>query len=209
CRRTLCSGQINHDGLEDSASHPSTNSLALRARGCFRWSRTRGGSACWEGLRCSRRTLSYCHRPHGLVWRDGPRPRSLTPFTSEPWLLFPAAGSVRRVRGDSCALPPPLPDNVCIIGADRVLAQCLATEGGGSAAGERATLAEPYRSAAAVGMGCGSGWRVRLLQYTVDNLHRYAGERVARLGVDGGTASGRSRAYPAILDRIRGRASAL
>jgi len=63
--------------------------------------------------------------------------------------------------------------------------------------------------ALAVGMGCRSGWRVRLLQRTVDNVHGYLGERIARLGVDGGAASGRSRAYPAILDRICGRTPAL
>ena len=34
-----------------------------------------------------------------------------------------------------------------------MLAQCLATEGGGGAAGEPTTLAKPYRSAAAVGVG--------------------------------------------------------
>src|ERR1039458_3541051 len=124
----LRGGQTHHDGLEDSASDPSTGSLALRARGCFRWSRARRGAGCWEGFRCSRRTLPYCRCSHGLVWRDGPRPHCLSPFTSEPWFFFPAAGPLRRARGDSCALSCPVPDILCIAGAYSVLAQCLATE---------------------------------------------------------------------------------
>src|ERR1022692_3709959 len=152
CRRSTAR-QIDHDGLEDSASDPSTGSLALRARGRFRWSRARRGAGCWEGFRCSRRTLPYCRCSHGLVWRDGPRPHCLSPFTSEPWFFFPAAGPLRRARGDSCALSCPVPDILCIAGAYSVLAQCLATEDGGGAAGERTTLAKPYRSAAAVGVG--------------------------------------------------------
>ena len=66
----------------------------------------------------------------------------------------------------------PFPDIVCVYGADRLLAQCFATQGRGSAARERATLAKPYRGAAAVGLGRRSGWWVRLLQHAMDNLHR-------------------------------------
>src|ERR1039458_10200080 len=185
CPRTPSSGQLNHD-----VSHPSTSSLALRARCRFRRGCTGCRSASWKRLRCSRRTLPYCCCSNSLVWWDGPGPHCFTPFTSQPRLFFPAAGSLRRARGDSCALSCHLLDTLCIVGADSVLAQCLATQGGGGAAGERTTLAKPYRSAAPVGVGRSSRWRVRLLPRTVDQLYRSQRERLTRLALDGGTASG-------------------
>src|SRR5208282_4935133 len=53
CSRTLRGRQINHDGPEDSTSHPSTSSLALWARGGFRWCRAGCRVVSWKRLRCS------------------------------------------------------------------------------------------------------------------------------------------------------------
>ena len=74
--------------------------------------------------------------------------------------------------------------------ASLALIVCWATKGRGGAAPERTTLAKPYRSAAAVGLGRPPGWRMRLFQRTVDKLYRRRGERLTRLALDGRTSSG-------------------